>query len=153
VDIDTKANALAAIKKAGLVEPRKPSKEISFPADLTDLTSQELGQVLTAYTGYLVYAEYLVAMADIEHTSYANKLEYVKSGELLKDEVQEYRNVSERNACVEQNSDVRKARTLADGAKAKGSLAKALLSGYDRIAYAVSREISRRQQEFDMTKR
>ena len=151
--MEIKDKAIEAVRKAGLIEPRKPEVEIEFPDDLTALSSQELGQLMTRYTAFVVYSEYLVAMSDIDYSSSTNALEFVRGRELLKERVQEYRNVSERNAMVDQNKDVIGLKQILEGHKSKRYLAKALYSGYQQMVGAVSREISRRGMEVEMSKR
>lgn len=148
---EAKDYAINEIKKAQLVTPKNPrSNDVELPKDLTEIASKELGKLLTEYTGYSVYADYLVSMVVSDVREYASSLEAHGARVQTSKEVQEkFKNVSDKSAKVILATETE--RKNLNKLKAKRDLAKSLLKGYERITTAISREISRRQTEAQLT--
>jgi len=152
--MDAKDTALKAVKSAGLVEPRKPKNVPEFPDDLTEVSSQELGMLMTQFTGYVVYTEYLHTMVSIDCKQLGERLDHTGAKVQLSEQVQKtFKNVTDRTASVKVDDEYNKGRETLRSLKGKRDLAKSLLNGYERMVTAISREISRRQVEAELQRK
>lgn len=145
--------AVASCEKAGLYAPKPPKDIPDFPDDLSVVSPMELGRLHTVYAAVVYYAQYLAQLADLDLMDATTKFEHEAARELLLVDMVKYKNVQERRAVADTQPTVVTAREVMEKARAKRELAKVHQQGYERLAGAVSREISRRQIESEISKR
>lgn len=116
-------------------------KELEFPNDLSILTIDQLGSLLSAWSSVMAYVQYEVAKADIDRTARQNRYDFEYKREyltLVGNEMNEEQRKAEtfvRTATLRSDYEV---------AKAKYILSNALLGAYSKYYQALSRELSRR---------
>lgn len=132
------------IKSLGLTAPSQSNKELTFPSDLSRLSDSELGQHLTYWCNMCAYAHQKVAVLEgalvLARSEYEQEYDlrlYSKQGSSM----------SERKVAVGASRTIRDMKTRLAVIEADLKILKAILIGYDLKNSAVSREITRRNNE------
>lgn len=143
--------ALKAIDGKRLPFPRNWSSteldEITFPDDLTLLTLDQLGSVMSTWTAIMAYVEFEVAKADVERLGKENKYEFEKrKHHIVLSMSPDTSSMSEelRKSYLITDEDLHVLQIKAEHAKAQFVLMRALLKSYSKYYTALSRELSRR---------
>jgi len=145
---------VAAVKRARLTIPQRPvndqNEDINpkLPLDLAASTPDKLGKLLTQFTAMCDYTAYAAALADIDSTVEEHVLETVTARVRL----EKSGTVSEKADKTSIDPRVRDAAQKYFERYALFKLTATLLSNYERDLSAVSREITRRGQEWDRGK-
>lgn len=117
-------------------------EQLEFPNDLSNLSIEELGELMGIWTAVMAYAQYEVARTDIEKTAKWNRYEFERKQiylELVDDTTmnEEQRKSKAYTVTAQLRSDF-------EVAKAKYVLVNALMGAYSKYYQALSRELSRR---------
>jgi len=150
-EMETTKRAELAIDKLGLPRPKRPAEAVSsldWPNNVGDLSSDQLAEHMTWWTGWSGYARYHLARS--ETNSEALKAEYkMRFNEALTKYGASYKSVTEAKSYVENMPDLLRVKVKIEEADAIKRQVKALLEGYDAKYTVVSREISRRKADMD----
>lgn len=142
--------AKAAVARAQSLElprsDRPESDDPEWPGSLADLSEDELGEQLTYWTAMTAYAGEHLAMADIERTAFERQRGAAWTKAFLRSTGD---TVTERKALADNDPDVLNATQRHSIHDAQYKLLKALHEGYDKKYRAASRELTRRQNEYD----
>lgn len=146
--------AVKRLKKSGLVFPEQVDIPPEFlnedgnliiPEDVSSLATADLARYLSIFTSLAAYYEVVVASADIDKSTAERVMDFVGAKLLLDDEISDnYSTVTEKKAARETDETYMRARDWYDEQKATYKMAEALLEGFDRIVFMLSREITRR---------
>lgn len=152
-DFEARERAIALLKKSGLPFPSKPAipedyldenGNLKRVTDITQLTDRELGTFMSVWTALSVYAQVIVAIADIDHSSSERVASFSERQEILKLSKEDRKNEDLRYGHVHKIPDVQARRYKEFKDLAVYKLAQALLSGYEKDLMLLSREITRR---------
>lgn len=124
-------------------------EELEFPKDLTKLSLEELGSLMSKWSSVIGYAEYVVAQADIEKS--ARNAEYNDEKKDKKMGLWKSDGVSKKEARLVLDTDpsLRKKKLKKYYAEAKYKLVESLLKSYKNYYRSLSRELSRREAPTD----
>lgn len=142
--------ARQAIEKAGLTLPEKsplPDNTCELPSDITEIDYQELGKIHGNVVSMGCYVRVLTALSDIEREAAEASYDYIKSRamDMLSDPNES--KVSFTKAKVMSHPIVKSCQHRLLVARAKHSIYQRKLENYDAMAMAISREITRRNNE------
>jgi hypothetical protein len=144
-------HAEAKIETLGLPRPKKPKLEegdsVKWPSNIADLSTDQLAQHLTWWSGWSGYARYYLAKAETNYENFvaAYNLEISKGLYCSKGE---YSTLTEIKASIEQRPEMIKRKKVIQRHKAQVTMLKSLLQGYEDKYATASREISRRDHDF-----
>lgn len=140
----SKTEAIDYIDELGATLPTRPD-DPNMPADITILTSDELGRLhaqFVAYTGWIEVELSLVEVISDEEEAF---LEHVEAEVLLR----KAGTVKDKTSKAINDPKYVEAEKVALIAKAKAKLLKARVKGYERCVSCLSREMSRRIADWE----
>jgi len=149
--------AKAKVLKAGLLFPAQPNipeellddtGHLMLPNDLTAVTDDELGMYLTIFTGMSSYGEGVVANADIDWTVADRVATFAERYEIIRLPKDSQKNDDLRYGAVQRLGYIRDLRKDELEKQSTLKMVRAMVSGYDKMLNAVSREITRRANTF-----
>lgn len=148
-------DAVSTLKELG-VTIKKPTMEVGhLPADITTLSSEELGEKFTVLTAWADYASSQLAIAQIEERAaqrkldlLENKLLVTKLGNAVKGE-----RVTLVKAQIAIDQDVVDLTLEYDEKYTYRKLVEMLLNNYERDIALVSRELTRRSNDLRSTRK
>lgn len=132
------------IRVLGLVAPTKPEQDLVFPPDLSRVDDDTLGMHLSYWSNACSYAHQKVSV--LEGALVLAKSEYEQEYDLRLYSKQGM-SISERKILVGASVKIREMKTRIAVIEADLKILKAVLVGYDLKNSAVSREITRRNNE------
>jgi hypothetical protein len=145
---ETLKKARAYVDSLGFPIPQSPyDSGIAWPENVADLESQELAAHLTHWSAWAGYARYQLAVAETNHTAFSTEFGVNEQVCLYKSKG-DYKTVTELKASVHQLPKMQELRAKVLKAEAEKKIIKALLDGYEMKYSTISREISRRTQDF-----
>lgn len=135
---------------------KKPTMEVGgLPADITMLTSEDLGEKFTVLTAWADYASSLLAVAQIEERSVQRKLDTLqnkmlvqKMGTAVKGE-----RITLVKAQIAVDQDVLDLELEYEEKYTHRKLLEMMLSNYERDISLVSRELTRRSNDLRSTRK
>jgi len=141
--------AEARISDLGLPLPSRmvSTEDVVWPENVADLTSEELARHLTWWSGWQSYAQYHLARAETNHASLSKHLA-IEVQKILHNSGKDYKTVTEAKAAVARLPSIEKIEHRVTEADANKRLLSALVEGYEVKYATISREISRRGQDF-----
>lgn len=145
----TLKTAEAEVARCEFPLPDKPvgkSTDITWPANVADLSPAQLAKHMTWWSGWSSNIRYALAKAETNETAFGEQRRLAVQIGIHKTEG-DYKTVTEIKAAVEISKPIQKLDAKILEAKALKKLLKALLAGYEEKYATVSREISRRQKE------
>ena len=116
-----------------------------FPKDMTALSLDELGRLMSVWTSIIAYTQFEVAKADVEHSALSRQLDYNRRLLYLELSGKEGYTEEMKRAQMVVNDVVARISVQTEYARARLTLLKALLSSYGKYYTALSRELSRRE--------
>lgn len=146
---DPTDEAIEHCEKLPLVAPMRPVDEHgevidpSLPPDVTLLTGEELGRLHAQMVAMIEWLEWKVAEADSRAATAEAFLEHTKAEVRLR----KSGTVSDKAAKTLNDQRVVNAEVSFISFNAKARLLKGRVRGYDKVASALSREMSRREAE------
>ncbi len=148
-------DAISVLKDMGVTITR-PTMEVGhLPADITTLSSEELGEKFTVLTAWADYASSQLAIAQIEERAAQRKLDLIenkllvtKLGNAVKGE-----RVTLVKAQIAIDQDVMDLTLEYDEKYTYRKLVEMLLSNYERDIALVSRELTRRSNDLRSTRK
>jgi len=149
-DSQTVIKARKKIEKLGLPVPDKPaggSADLEWPANVGDLSVDELAEHMSWWTGWASYARQHLAEADTNAAAYKEQYSTSMSEAVFKSEG-DYGTVTEMKAAIAQRPDLQKIQARVLEASGIRDMVKALLAGYEEKRATISREITRRGLEW-----
>lgn len=148
-DSQTLDKARAAIKKLELTEPIKPSNsDVVWPNNVADLDPNALAEHMTNWSGLSSYARYHLAMCETNLAAFEEQHKLTVNLFILKSHG-DYKTVTEAKAAAHESTDTQQEWANVLTAKATVRLLKALLEGYELRYQTISREITRRNSEWN----
>jgi len=132
------------IRSLGLHAPVKPNVELTFPSDLSKVSDDALGEHLAYWCSMCSYAHQKVSVLDGAFVLARN--DYDQEFDLRLYNVQGS-SVSERKVKVSASKTIREMKTRLHTIEADLKILKAVVLGYDLKNSAISREITRRNNE------
>lgn len=120
-------------------------EKAEFPKDMTALSLDELGRLMSVWTSIIAYTQFEVAKADVEHSALSRQLEYNRRLLYLELSGKEGYTEEMKRAQMVVNDVVARISVQTEYARARLTLLKALLSAYGKYYTALSRELSRRE--------
>lgn len=138
------SRSLILIKSLGLHAPVQPTKELIFPNDLSKLGDDELGLHLSYWCNMCAYAHQKLSV--LEGALILSKCEYDQEYDLRLYSVTGS-SVSEKKIKVNASKRVRELKSNTSTIEADLKILKAIVLGYDLKNSAISREITRRNNE------
>lgn len=124
----------------GLQLPSKPEYDVAMPDDLSAIGSMELGTLHAQYVAYVQWLESALAVIEITAREDASYLEHVAADIRLR----KSGTVPDKQAKTLKDQRYVDAEQTALISSAKAKLLKARVNGYERLAAALSREMTRR---------
>jgi len=149
-DSVTLKKAQEEIERLGLPIPERPeggAEKLEWPENVADLTPDQLAEHMTWWSGWGGYARYHYARAETNHAAYSKELKIETQIRVHKSEG-DYKNVTELKAAVAQMPDIQRIEAKVLEAEAVRKMVRALLEGYVEKKETVSREITRRGEDF-----
>lgn len=149
------SDAVAKLNELGLVI-RKPSSELGeLPRDITDLSSEQLGEKFTILTAWADYSASLLAVAQIEERAAQRKLDLLentllvrKMGTAVKGE-----RITLVKAQINLDQDVQDLSQIYEDKYAYRKLVEMMLGNYERDIALISRELTRRSNDLRSTRK
>jgi hypothetical protein len=149
------SEAVAKLNELGLTI-RKPASELGeLPRDITELSSEQLGEKFSILTAWADYAASLLAIAQIEERSAQRKLDLLentllvrKMGTAVKGE-----RITLVKAQINLDQDVQDLSQLYEDKYAYRKLVEMMLGNYERDIALVSRELTRRSNDLRSTRK
>ena len=120
-------------------------EKAEFPKDMTALSLDELGRLMSVWTSIIAYTQFEVAKADVEHSALSRQLDYNRRLLYLELSGKEGYTEEMKRAQMVVNDVVARISVQTEYARARLTLLKALLSSYGKYYTALSRELSRRE--------
>lgn len=140
------ANTMKELHKAGLPLPKRPGDGApQLPGNVNDLHDDELGYYLSSYARWCDYGEFVVANADVRHCMAASNHEYIASRVRL----EKTGTVPDKASKTHIDHRYQESLLEMETAFATLRMSKSVLSGYQKMYDALSREITRRQNLHD----
>jgi hypothetical protein len=151
-DSKTVKNTEEFIKNLGFPLPKKlPPDGVTWPQNIADLSSDELAEHLSWWSGWSSYTRWHLAKAETNY-SVAEKKLTIETAKRLYTRKSEFKTVAEAKNAVLQEEEVQKLEVDALQKDALRSMLKALLDGYESKYSTISREITRRNNDVDQNK-
>jgi hypothetical protein len=135
--------AETALGAAKMFVPEQAAHRPTYPADVSNLSSQELGRLLGEYAAVLAYLEYEAARWETERTSRKAALEYERAKAYLRHRAAG-KTVEDAKQMLRADDALAQATLEYEAAAGTARLVGALLSGTARQYAGLSRELSRR---------
>lgn len=145
--------AEAKMTALGLPRPGKPPDAVEgldWPENVADLSPEELAHHLTWWSGWSSYARYHLGRAETNYSAYSRDFDTEMKTRLYKSSG-DHRTVTDAKAAITQMPDMVNMAKKQQEAEALVLLLKSLLQGYEDKYSTVSREVSRRGQDFRET--
>lgn len=120
-------------------------EKAEFPKDMTALSLDELGRLMSVWTSIIAYTQFEVAKADVEYSALSRQLDYNRKLLYLELSGKEGYTEEMKRAEMVVNDTVARISVQTEYARARLTLLKALLSAYGKYYAALSRELSRRE--------
>lgn len=140
--------AARAVENAGLRLPVNPDEEMpQLPDDLTEITDGELMHLLACYTTWAEYAAGVVATHTIDEETHEADLDREKALAALRH--QDRKTVAAQKAAALADPDVQAIDENYRAARARRLFAEVVMTGAERKAAVVSRELTRRVGRHD----
>lgn len=146
------------LREHGLRKPKQPNVpglisdengEITPPADVTNLTSSQLGEYHNYYTSMLAWVGRLLWIADIDKQAAESVRKEVEGYFDLQDDIRQYGHRDERIAKRNRRKTVYYSQRLAEEKSFTHSALEREYELYSRLAFMISREITRREKRTD----
>jgi len=150
-DSNTLVKAEARVTDLGLPIPDRPygaGEALPWPNNVADLDTVALAQHLTWWTAWAGYARYNLARAETNHEAFATEYRVQTQVKIMKSR-DDYKSVTELKASVAQLPEMQRLEARMLKAEAEKKLLKALLENYEGKYKTVSREVSRRNAEWE----
>lgn len=142
---DESAKDLAG--RLGLPLPQAPERQLEFPSDLGDVSTEELADHLGYWSSMAAYCRYKLAIMD----STASRAEVEANQEFdSRYSIATDKTVTDKKHNTGALRSVQSRQTKAVKFRGDATILAALLDGYEKKYHAVSRELSRRVSERDM---
>lgn len=132
------------VRSLGLHAPVQPTQELTFPSDLSKITDDALGQHLSYWCSMCSYAHQKVSI--LEGAFVLARNEYDQEFDLRLYNVPG-NSISERKLKVSASKRIREMKVRLHTIEADLKILKAVVLGYDLKNSAISREITRRNNE------
>ncbi len=133
--------AITTLQHYGPLMPR-PREEPQMVDDISAVEGDGLGQLYGLFVYWTAYLEEQVCLLDLAASESAGRLDHVKAAIRLK----KSGTVADRDAKALNDPEFIEAEMPVFTAQAKAKLLRARLRGYEKIAAALSREITRREK-------
>lgn len=130
----------------GVALPKKPDNIPAFPSDITSISSENVGQVLSAYDAEIAYIRYLLAVVEAK-LDYATSVLDTFKKRLFLTMKNATASIHETNAWVDTNHSVVSAASVLQEMAMEQKLLQARLDIYTKYSASASREISRRRND------
>lgn len=141
------------IKDDGFPLPCKPVVEnLQWPSSVQGLSTGELAEHLTIWSGWAGYTRVMLAIAEANKIAYKSQQTVYRSSEMVKQE-RYYKTVTALKAAVDSSGDMLRYVQEATQAKIEKKFLVALLYTYEERVSVISREITRRRQDYDDSRR
>jgi len=149
-DSATVQRADGQIERLGLPLPKSmdQSKDVEWPANIADLSQEQLAEHLTWWSGWAAYTRYHVARAETNASAVDKELHLLRS-ELMFKMQGDHKTVTETKAAISIRPDIQKLEAQMLEADALRRMLRALLEGYEGKFQTTSREITRRGVEWN----
>jgi len=145
-EVEERARELAKGKK--LPFPNKPTTDLAFPSDLSDIRGDALSEHLAYWTGLAAYCRFQLAV----FSSSARRAQLEADQEFdARYASDSHKHVTDKRHLTGANRAVRSKQRQAMQIKNDAEIIGALLDGYEKKYNAISREISRREKEREMS--
>lgn len=132
-------------KQLGIPEPTEPSSVSPFPKDITHLSSEQVGTLLSEYDAMVSYIRYMLSKAELRYTRAKTVLDTFRKTLYLKHRATA--SAADANAWVEVDRSVIEGATELDTLEIEYNLLQARLDIFSKYSASISREISRRKNE------
>jgi hypothetical protein len=148
IDSKTLKEIDGVIGAIGLPVPLKMQEnKIHWPDNIGDLTSDQLGEQLSWWSGWSAYTRWQLARAETNYVS-ADKRLTIETAKRLYIRRSDFKTVAETKNAVTQEEEIQRLEVEVMKKDALRGMLKALLEGYESKYYTISREITRRGNEF-----
>lgn len=147
----TTKEVLEDLRKHGLTAPQRPvnnSGDVEIPqipSDLTKPISQDLGRLYSEFTGYADWVAWELAMADAERSRWKSIRDSIKAQLRFQKDGSE----SDRNDQARVDPEFINADSQALKQEYRFKLIEAIMSKLNKDLKVISREITRRQSEWE----
>lgn len=141
--------AVDKIKNWNLHFNQPDGGQVVLPPDITDVTSEQLGELLTKLTSWTNYIASQLAMAQLEERSALKKLEFLESTMLVKRMGAQTKGerITTVKAEIAIHQDIVDLSNDYEEKYAYRKLVEMLMTNHERDVFVVSREMSRRSTE------
>jgi len=142
-------SAVDKIKNWNLHFNQPDGGQVVLPPDITDVTSEQLGELLTKLTSWTNYIASQLAMAQLEERSALKKLEFLENTLLVKRMGAQTKGerVTTVKAEIATHQDIVDLSNDYEEKYAYRKLVEMLMTNHERDVFVVSREMSRRSTE------
>jgi hypothetical protein len=145
---NTLKKSLAYVDSLGFPLPESPAKTgVYWPENIADLDSQELALHLTHWSAWAGYARFQLAIAETNFAAFTSEFNVSEQVFVYRSKG-DYKTVTEMKAAFAQKPEILQLEAKVLKAEAEKKIIKALLEGYEMKYSTISREISRRMQDF-----
>jgi hypothetical protein len=143
-------SAIEKFKDWGLTFYKPEGEQVHLPADITDISSEELGNLFTRLTSWTDYIASQLTMAQLEERSALKKKDYLENTLLIKRMGSQTKGerVTTVKAEIAVNEDVVALDNDYEEKYAYRKLVEMLLTNHERDLSLVSREITRRSNDY-----
>lgn len=149
----TLKKAMTYVDSLSFPIPVRPEETgVYWPGNVADLDSMELAAHLTHWSAWAGYARFQLAIAETNFAAF-NAESSMNEQVFMFRSKGDYKTVTEMKASVAQRPEMQQLEAKVLKAEAEKKLIKALLEGYEMKYSTISREISRRTQDFKDSQR
>ena len=143
-------SALDKFKGWGLSFSKPEDDQVRLPSDITDISSQELGELFTRLTSWTDYINSQLTMAQLEERSALKKKEFLENTMLVRRMGAQVKGerVTAVKAEIAVHQDIVDLDNDYEEKYAFRKLVEMLLTNHERDLSLVSREITRRSNDF-----
>lgn len=143
-------SAIEKFKDWGLTFYKPEGEQVQLPSDITDISSEELGNLFTRLTAWTDYIASQLTMAQLEERAALKKKDYLENTLLIKRMGSQTKGerVTTVKAEIAVNEDVVALDNEYEEKYAYRKLVEMLLTNHERDLSLVSREITRRSSDY-----
>jgi hypothetical protein len=143
-------SAIEKFKDWGLTFYKPEGEQVQLPSDITDISSEDLGNLFTRLTAWTDYIASQLTMAQLEERAALKKKDYLENTLLIKRMGSQTKGerVTTVKAEIAVNEDVVALDNDYEEKYAYRKLVEMLLTNHERDLSLVSREITRRSSDY-----
>jgi hypothetical protein len=135
----------------GYPMPKQPKEKIDWTLDVARLPPEELTRQMAYWSSWAGYTRAMLAAAEVNESFYKRQADLERGKQMISRE-KDFKTVTALKASIDQSEEIQYSLEKASASTNFGRLLKALLTTYEDREKILSREISRRNMEYESSR-